>query len=203
MGCTGRRSWRPIACRASTPPEKAAPAAAGRLPANMVARRMVSSGTPAAAAAASVTRPSSAPWRRSPVSRRRMSSCSSAVARASSPSRTPWRIDVEPLPAVPASSSIVASRSAIVSAGTGAAAAGGGPARTIAHPTPIFPCRGSPAKMATAASTTTTGSAATARNRAAIAATLVDRALVEATWRLVATSSERSTVDDLARPRRR
>ena len=62
--------------------------------------------------------------------------------------------------------------------------------KTVAHPTPTFPCLGSPDSQATAGSIS---SAASPARRVARAAVLADRAVVAATVLDVATSCSNST----------
>ena len=73
---------------------------AGRSPASIAARRTTATGTSAALATASATSDSSAPWRSSPMSRRRSRSASGAVARPSRSTRTASRVATDPGPVV-------------------------------------------------------------------------------------------------------
>ena len=79
IGSTGRPTSRPNPARASSPPVMAATTTCVVEPASIAARRTEASGTPAAAATASWTSASRAPWRTSPV-----------TTRAARPARRPW-----------------------------------------------------------------------------------------------------------------
>ena len=121
-------------------PARPAPAAASD-PLSMTARRTSAPGTPAAFATASVITPSSAPCRSSPESSRTRNSCSGAVAAANSSATSRLRSAVEPLPATAPIRVNAASTASTVS---DAVPAGGGTARSAAHPTPICRCGSSP-----------------------------------------------------------
>ena len=137
MGRTGRK--RRIAKRDSpaSPSSNAAFATLGRSPAAITARRTRSAGTPAACATASITSPSSAPWRSSPTTRLTRKRCSSRVARASSSLKRRNFSPTEPFPATPATRANAASTSDNVSVGD-AAAESDAAACTPANPTPSF-----------------------------------------------------------------
>src|ERR687898_787515 len=188
IGWTGRSSVSPTAASPASPSVSAISATAGRSPPSIAARRIVSRGTPAALATASVTSPSNAPWRSSPTSRRRSRSCSGAVAAPSSARSSAARAACEPGPLRPAGRSSGASTSAISSCGSSAGSASM-PA-TVRQPTPMRPCRGVPVRIAT---TTGTSPGASRPNSSASAAALRDRARVEATSAVVATTSANRT----------
>ncbi len=82
IGRTGRPTSSPTSASASAPPVIAATTIGTVPPASIAARRTTVSLTPEAAAIASCTRASSAPWRTLPVRTPRSQRCSSAVARA-------------------------------------------------------------------------------------------------------------------------
>ena len=99
-----------------------ASAAAPRSPSSIAARRTSASGRPAALATASVSTPSLAPWRSSPMITRTRWSCSSAVAAPSSASSAAARSRCEPAPLAAASRENAASTSPIVRVGSAAGA---------------------------------------------------------------------------------
>src|SRR3954468_101752 len=143
IGCTGRKSWREYRASAGSPSVSTASATAPRSPASITARRTFAAGSPAAFATASVSTPSRAPWRTSPMASAVRNDCSSAVPRASSSARIRCRSAPERLPRAFCSAVKMASTSARVSSGVVAATAGRASA-TLAHPTPSLPWRGHP-----------------------------------------------------------
>ena len=176
IGSTGRSTSSPTSLRAASPPACARQATTRRSPLSIAARRTDAIGTPTPRATASVTIPSSAPWRRSPSSSRRRNHASVSVARESSAVNRSTRRALEPGPAVTASSASTASTSRTVSEGDGAG--GGSTARTVAHPTPSRPWRVSPLRKATPASISDGSSRPITSARTL---TLVERARVAAT----------------------
>ena len=134
IGSTGRPTSRPKPANASSPPVIAATTTCVVEPASIAARRTEASGTPAAAATASWTSASSAPWRTSPVTAPRSHACSSAVARPNSSATAAARAACEPDPASPAIASKAACTPSTVSVGE---SAGGGSALTPRQPSPV------------------------------------------------------------------
>ncbi len=198
IGCTGRPTVRPKPPR-SMPP-RAARATTGSDPASIAARRTSAAGRPAAAATASPTSDSSAPWRSSPVSNRRSRSASIAVARPSSSRSTASRAATEPGPLVVANVAKPASTSPTVSdAGPSCTTASMRPA-TVAQPTPSRPCRVSPESHATTGSTSS-GSRAPRSAAKALTLALRDR-VADAAADAAATSAKRVTPGSVPRCRR-
>ena len=141
MGSTGRPTCSVAARSPLDPAFTATRAAAGVEPRSMAARRSRDAGMPRAAARASSTRASSAPWRTSPRSSRRSRSCSSAVARPSSRTSASRRACWLPLPPTAATAANPASTSSRV---TVAVSAGGGGSASERHPMPVRRCRTCP-----------------------------------------------------------
>ena len=188
MGCTGRRTSRPISSRPGAPRVSATIAVRPRSPLNMAARRTRARGTDAALATASAITPSSAPWRSSPRRRRLRNWPSGSVAAANRAPSSAWRWATEPAPVIPSTREMARSTSAMVSVAVVADAVGR--PRTADQPTPTRPWRGLPTRNPTAASTSP---GSRRRSRSASAATLAVRLLVPATDSAVATSSANST----------
>ena len=152
----------------------------------MTARRTSATGRSTARASASVTRPSRAPVRTSPVRARPRRSCSASVARASRPTSSVCRVPAEPGPAAATIRPRAVSTSATVSVGP--AAGGASPdsraAYRVRQPIPIRPCRGRPRRMPTAASASSGLMAAISSARTAVLAVrdrVAARAVVAAT----------------------
>src|SRR5207248_41133 len=70
MGRTGSKRWMPPPASPAPPARSACAPTTSRSPSTMSASRTVAASMPAAAATASVSTPSSAPWRSSPTSQR-------------------------------------------------------------------------------------------------------------------------------------
>ena len=140
-------------------------------------------------------RPASAPCRSSPTSSRRTKSASAAVARPSSVRRIVSRPAAEPLPVVTRIWSRARSTSAIASVGTVAGVTSS--RNTVAQPTPIRPWRAWPVRNPTAASIS---SGASRPSSSASAATLVERARVDADRRPTSRRGRRTTRRQCARP---
>ena len=176
MGRIGRKTWKPTASSPGPPSVRAMPAVSPRSPTSIRARRTEADETPAARATASTTTPSLAPWRSSPTSSRLTKSASPTEARARKRWRRSRRRWADPSPAVSATASSMASRSATVRVGSRAASACS--VATVAQPTPTRPWRGSPATSpaTTPASRPSVWSSSSARDsifsvRAEVAAT--------------------------------
>jgi hypothetical protein len=108
-------------------------------PPNIIARRTLATGIPAAAAIASTMTPASAPWRSSPRSKRNRNRCSASVARPKRWRRAAVRSELTPAPRSAATSVIVLSVS--VSESTAALAGVTSLAsRNTAGPMPMRPC---------------------------------------------------------------
>src|SRR5581483_7301625 len=179
---------RPMPASPASPPVRATTAARLRSPANIAARRTAATVVPVARATASVMTPSSAPWRSSPVNRRRRKSTSAAVARASSAPSASRRRAVEPGPVLDATSSTTRSTSWSVSDGVVAGCTS--MATTVRHPIPTRPWRGAPVSIGTAMAS----SSGVSRERNPPSASIfADRADVDVTAVDVATSSANST----------
>ena len=171
--------------------------ATGRnVPATVTARRTSAAGTSAAVAMASVSTPSSAPWRSSPLTRPASSRCSVGVARAISARSRPRRAVVEPAPLSAEIRSNSASTSRTCNDGC---AAGGGRSRSAAYPRPVRRWRNSPDRNAT---TIGTSSGPARRRQSASNLVLASRPGVSATAAEVWARSSSSTTAESARHHR-
>ena len=139
---------------------------------------------PAAAATASIIRPSRAPCRSPPVRSRRRNSCSSAAALPSRSQSRSCRRAREPRPVMPGIRPMARSTSRTSSAG--AAAGGASTDQSEAAPTPTRPWRGAPVRNPT---TTSISSGAACERISDRPATLARRDRVEAMRREAATTS--------------
>ena len=187
IGCRGRPTSRWNSRSPGTPEARATSATGPRAPRSIRARRTSAPGTPAALAMASTITPSSAPWRSSPESSPIRNRCSAAVARPNSSATSRRRSACDPGPASRPIRSKAASTPATVRDGSGA---GSGASRRAAQPTPIWRCRSSPERKATAG---WTSPGSRRRRQAASRSTLARRAELAATAADVSAISSSST----------
>ena len=124
IGASGWKSAMAKRLRPAAPSASASDATLTIPPAIIAARRTFAAGKSAAAATASIMRPSSAPWRNSPSSSRARNSCSRVVALAKSADRMRVRSAIEPRPLARAICSSVVSTSVRVSSEISTFAAG-------------------------------------------------------------------------------